>query len=199
MAARFEGVPVVEFLPDGRNIELKSELTFYDSEEIRWSVPPKAVVDGASIPSAFWSLIGSPLTGRYRDASIIHDWFCDQRTRTWEATHRVFYEAMIVSGVTLARAKLMYFAVRWAGPRWEERVSINTNLDVGERYRFEEIGANVSPPRTRRKIGVQSPGEVMSEDGQRRVAEAVAAHMENEEPSIERIEELAELPSPLVS
>ena len=119
MAARYEGEPQVVFLAGGRNVRLLADLYFFDSEDTRWAVPAGAVVDGASIPRLFWSIIGGPFEGQYRDASIIHDWFCDKRTRTWQATHRVFYEGMIVSGVGIKMAKLMYFAVRWQGPRWE--------------------------------------------------------------------------------
>src|SRR6202007_2255330 len=99
-----------------------------------------AVADGASIPRAFWSLIGGPLEGRYRNASIVHDWYCDRRTRTWQATQRVFYEAMRTSGVSMAKAKTMFLAVQWGGPRWEVRVSVNTRLDAGPRFNFAPGG-----------------------------------------------------------
>jgi hypothetical protein len=47
---------------------------------------------------------------------------------------------MLVSGVPLNAAKAMYFAVRWGGPRWEVRVSLNTNLleEIGKRHFVEE-------------------------------------------------------------
>jgi hypothetical protein len=128
MSARYEGVPQVQFLPDGRNMRLTAGLVFYDPSEIRWAVPADAVVDGASIPKFLWSVFGGPFEGRYRDGSIIHDWYCDIRTRPWQATHRVFYDAMCVSGVPPKTALIMYFAVRWKGPRWDERVMVNTNL-----------------------------------------------------------------------
>jgi hypothetical protein len=128
MAAHFEGKPQVEWLGDGRNVKLLTEIKFFDPSNTCWDVPTGAVVDGASIPRIFWPIVGGPFEGKYRDASIIHDWYCDRRTRTWQATHRVFYDAMIASGVADSKAKVMYFAVRWRGPRWEERVTINTNL-----------------------------------------------------------------------
>lgn len=197
MAARFEGVPVVELLPDGINIKLRSELTFYDPQEVRWSVPPDAVVDGASIPSAFWTVVGSPLTGRYRDASIIHDWFCDKRTRTWQATHRVFYDAMIVSGVDPFQAKVMYYGVLWRGPRWEERVSRNTNLDAGDRYSFDGTGPGTgSAGTTRRLVAVPSPGDAIAEHDQHRIVATIVALIRKEDTPLDRIEELAEQPRP---
>jgi Protein of unknown function (DUF1353) len=76
-----------------------------------------------------WSVIGSPFTGKYRDASVIHDYYCDIRARPWPSVHRVFYDAMIVSGVSVSRAKLMYAAVYFAGPRWSEATEHNNNLN----------------------------------------------------------------------
>jgi hypothetical protein len=73
-------------------------------------------------------LIGSPFTGKYRDASVIHDYYCDVHLRHWAAVHRVFYDAMIVSGVSVSRAKLMYGAVYYGGPRWSEAARHNTTM-----------------------------------------------------------------------
>src|ERR1700710_1016643 len=140
MVARFEGEPQVAFQPDGRTVRLLADMTFYDPAETRWAVPAAAVVDGASIPRFLWTIIGGPFEGRYRDASIIHDWFCDRRTRTWQATHRVFYDAMLVSGVAVTQSKILYFGVRYGGPRWETRVSINTNLQVNSNFNLVRPG-----------------------------------------------------------
>jgi hypothetical protein len=93
-------------------------LAYTDAAGERWPVEAGVVVDGASIPRAFWSLIGGPFEGRYRNASIVHDRFCDLRSRAWAATHRMFYGAMRCSGVPNAKAKLMFYAVHAFGPRW---------------------------------------------------------------------------------
>jgi hypothetical protein len=116
-------------LPDGVLMELLEEFGFLDRYGLRWMVPKGTWVDGASIPQPLWSIIGAPLTGKYRDASVIHDYYCDVRLRPWRDVHRVFYEAMIVSGVSIARAKIMYAAVYFAGPRWSETVEHNSNID----------------------------------------------------------------------
>src|SRR4051812_31635812 len=92
-------------------------------------VPERTRVDGASIPQALWSIVGSPFTGKYVQASVIHDYYCDVRVRRWQHVHRIFYEAMLVSGVSETRAKIMYAAVYFAGPRWSDTVSHNTNLN----------------------------------------------------------------------
>jgi hypothetical protein len=90
-------------------------------------VPTDALVDGASIPQLFWSVIGGPFEGNYLKASIIHDYYCDTKTRTAHDTHRNFYYGMRANGVGVVRAKLMYWAVRTFGPDWilEKEVAFN--------------------------------------------------------------------------
>ena len=51
------------------------------------------------------TLIGGPFEGKYRVASIIHDYYRDVRSRPWQDVHRVFYEAMLASGVSSFRGR----------------------------------------------------------------------------------------------
>jgi hypothetical protein len=101
---------------------------FLNVDQERWPVPVDAKVDGASIPRALWSLTGGPFEGKYRSASVIHDYYCDVRRKPWRAVHRVFYNAMRASGVSERRAKLMYAAVYFAGPHWSDTAVDNANL-----------------------------------------------------------------------
>jgi lysozyme family protein len=110
--------PLTEWLDDGRHMRLGRPFGYVEESGREWPVPAETVVDGASIPRVFWSLIGGPFEGRYRNASVVHDYFCDVQTRAWQETHRVFYEAMLCSGVGTIRAKTMYYAVYRFGPRW---------------------------------------------------------------------------------
>lgn len=110
--------PLTEWLDDGRNMRLKRPFGFVEEGGREWPVPSETIVDGASIPRVFWSLIGGPLEGPYRNASVVHDYYCDVQTRSWQDTHRVFLEAMRCSGVNEVRAKTMYYAVYRFGPRW---------------------------------------------------------------------------------
>jgi len=143
--ARYTGRIVWTPLPDGRHMELIEDFGFVDASGLEWPVPPKTRVDGASIPQALWSIVGSPFTGRYRDASVIHDYYCDVRLRRWQAVHRVFYDAMIVSGVSAARAKIMYAAVYFAGPRWSEAASHNTGLPRASTLESLQFSVQHSP------------------------------------------------------
>lgn len=196
MTGRFEGDIIVKLLEDGRIAELQNDLVFIDPAGTRWAAPKGAQVDGASIPRGFWSVIGGPFEGKYRDASIIHDWFCDQRTRTWQATHRVFYDGMITRGVDPVKAKLMYYAVWWGGPRWEERVSHNTNLNVGDEFKVAPGGGGGT---SKRKLTLPSPGRAKADADQAEAARKVQSMLEaNPDLSLDAIEALGDRDHPVL-
>lgn len=123
---RFEGDVVARWADDGRRMTLVEPFAYVDPRGARWGAPAGLVVDGATIPRAFWSFIGSPFTGEFRDASVVHDAACEDRGRPWRAVHRMFYEACRCGGVGAVKAKTMYYAVFHFGPRWhvEERTTI---------------------------------------------------------------------------
>lgn len=116
---RFDGELILKALPNGRDMELVRPFNYVDSHDIAWPVPAGIRVDGASIPSVFWSLIGAPYTGKYREASVIHDYYCETKSRHWKAVHKVFLDGMLARGVDTIQAKLMYLAVYRFGPRWD--------------------------------------------------------------------------------
>jgi hypothetical protein len=141
----FTGETVTQWLPDGRGMKLEKAVTYVDACSEPWTASLGAVVDGASIPRILWSLIGGPFEGKYRNASIVHDWYCAVRTRTADKTHRMFYEAMIDSGVPMVQAKMMYFGVCLAGPRWDDMTIANNQLvSQGGRKRSRNVaGAKI--------------------------------------------------------
>lgn len=113
---------ITKWSRDGRGMELLSDYRYRDPGGVIWTAKAGTTVDGASIPSSLWSIVGSPLVGLYRNASVIHDYYCEHRTRDWKETHRAFYFAMRASGVGDTQAKIMYFAVYAFGPRWQDTV-----------------------------------------------------------------------------
>jgi hypothetical protein len=100
------------------------------------------VIDGASIPPVFWSLIGGPYEGRYRNASIVHDAECTEPHRhRWQDVHRMFYRASLAGGTPELTAKLMFAAVWHFGPRWqmgEELYSPHRLTEIGDAQRLVE-------------------------------------------------------------
>lgn len=115
---RYSGSVKAEWLDDGRFMKLLEDFQFEDPNGMTWVAPIGSLVDGASIPVVAWSIVGSPFTGRYRDASVIHDVACQEKMRSWEVVHLAFYYAMRTSRVSPLQAKIMYAAVHHFGPRW---------------------------------------------------------------------------------
>lgn len=119
---RFDGEVAVKWVesdgPD-REMMLLAPFSFVDESNVTWNVPRGAIVDGASIPKWLWTLVGSPYVGDYRRASVVHDYFCDVRTKPSDAVHLMFYEAAITGGVSVGGAKILYAGILIDGPRWK--------------------------------------------------------------------------------
>jgi hypothetical protein len=140
---RFVGDVVAKWEADGRDMTLVEPFAYVDPRDARWDAPAGAVVNGASIPRAFWSLIGGPFEGRFRNASVVHDVACVVRDRPWQEVHRMFHDACRCGGVGAAKAATMYYAVYQFGPRWtvEERRTI-----VGGTPHVERVVHDETPP-----------------------------------------------------
>jgi len=109
----------VEPLNDNTNrVRLLEDLVFIDTKGKKWTAPKGHVVDGATIPKVFQSMIGTPYGGEYVLASVIHDVAYDEKKESWEEVHRAFYDAMLASGVEANKASLMYIAVYEGSERW---------------------------------------------------------------------------------
>lgn len=120
----FTGAPKVILLEpktaEDRSVQLIEPFGFKDSAGTEWMAPAGFVSDGASIPWELWTFIGGPFDGPYRDAAILHDYYCEKRDRSWEAVHKMFLEAALRRGVPESRAQTMYAGVLYGGPRWDE-------------------------------------------------------------------------------
>lgn len=127
-AGRFSGPIVAELLPDGRKLKLVQPVTYIARCGKRWEVPKDAITDGASIPAFLWRAVGSPLVGAYRNAAVIHDYYCSIRTENDILVHQMFYEAMLCSGVSAYKAAQLYLGVRIGGPSWDELTRANSQL-----------------------------------------------------------------------
>lgn len=97
-----------------------AELSYTTDKGIVHTVPVGFVTDGASIPKAFWSWIGSPFTGLYRKPSLIHDYLYATQTTERIYADRIFLEGMKSEGVSWWKRRVMYSAVRiFAGGIWK--------------------------------------------------------------------------------
>jgi hypothetical protein len=103
---------------DGTRMEIMQDFYFKDKADRLWKAPKGYQTDGASIPRALWTIVGSPYTGKYLKAAVIHDVYCELRSRESKLVHKTFYDGMIAAGVENMQAKVMYYAVLRFGPRW---------------------------------------------------------------------------------
>jgi hypothetical protein len=127
----FSGDPRAYWLTEAgsdRHMRLLEELWFRDPDGRVWTTPAEYWIDGASIPRALWTLVGSPYTGDYRRASVVHDKACDEAVgdpAARRATDRMFYHACRAGGCSVIEATLLYVGVRIGAltlrvPAWQE-------------------------------------------------------------------------------
>jgi hypothetical protein len=116
--------PVVELLPDGVSCRICEPWVYVSSDGHHWAIPAGWESDGASIPQMFWSKVGSPMTGKYRNAALVHDYLyhshpIDPATGvmlTKERADRLLLDAMYACGLEdHVLAETIYGAVRAAG------------------------------------------------------------------------------------
>jgi hypothetical protein len=131
----FSGDPRAVWLTeagDDRRMRLLEAFSFVDPAAKRWDAPLDSVIDGASIPRPLWTLVGSPYTGNYRRASVVHDVACDQagsdKQKRREAD-RMFYHACRAGGCSIAESIILYLGVRigaiWPSvPQWAPALQV---------------------------------------------------------------------------
>ncbi|MDP3735969.1 MAG: DUF1353 domain-containing protein [Hyphomonadaceae bacterium] len=115
--ANFSGQPETKWLTQpniaDRNMELLKGFSYRDWKGVAWNAPQGTVVDGATIPRALWSLVGSPYSGDYRRASIVHDVACiGANAQQRRAADKMFYQACRDGGCSISQAMILYVGVR---------------------------------------------------------------------------------------
>lgn len=116
--ATFSGEPNAVWLTSpgrDRTMRILEDFWFRDRSGKVWEAPAGTVVDGASIPKPLWSTVGSPYTGDYRRASIVHDLACvlaEGSSAKRRAADRMFYEACRAGGCSPFEATILYIGVR---------------------------------------------------------------------------------------
>jgi hypothetical protein len=121
----FSGNPQTEWLSetgDDRRMKLLQDFWYDDPQGRRWLAAAGSVVDGASIPAPLWSTVGSPYTGDYRRASIVHDVACNDPAVPRRDADKMFYQACQAGGCSVAQAALLYAGVRIGA--WTSRVPL---------------------------------------------------------------------------
>lgn len=101
-----------------RNQRLLEDVIFTDSKGVEWIAEAGSIINGASIPRFLW-VWGSPFVGHYRRSTVLHDVYCQTKSRPHKAVHKMFHEAIKEDGTKRVKANLMYRAVRLGGPTWK--------------------------------------------------------------------------------
>ena len=134
----FSGEPRAIWLTEAeapdRRMRLTETFWFRDPGGKTWEASSGAVVDGASIPRALWTVVGSPYTGDYRRASIVHDVACDEAggdATKRAAADRMFFHACRTGGCSIWQSIVLYVGVRIGAvapdvPAWGAAVSSDT-------------------------------------------------------------------------
>lgn len=113
-----------------RDMVLLEDFTYIDPQGVPWLAPVHSTINGASIPSALWSTVGSPYTGAYRRASIVHDVACVNAGTDHERLQadRMFYDACLEGGCSKRQANLLYLGVR-IGAWWSPPSSLTVTAE----------------------------------------------------------------------
>lgn len=179
---QFIGTLDVRFLStksgDGQLVEMVQLLTpfsYKDSKGILWEVPAGFLSDGASIPRDLWPLLGGPYSGPYRDAAVVHDFYCWTKTRKWEDVHEVFLEAAINRGTSVTLAQTMYAGILFGGPRWP------TPTKTGE-LASKIVKAQVTP----------SPSPPAKQKTDKEIFEELKGWIEKDKPTLDQIRKRVE-------
>lgn len=95
--------------------KLTSPFKYISDKYVSVIVPNGFVSDGASIPKLFYTIIGSPWSGKYSRGAIIHDYLYFKKEVSRKIADLTFLEAMLVLGVPLWKRLIMYRALRMFG------------------------------------------------------------------------------------
>ncbi|MDA0107693.1 DUF1353 domain-containing protein [Vibrio mediterranei] len=137
----FSGEPLTRW-SGSRNMNLEEDFYFIDNQGTKWNAPKGSCLNGATIPRALWTAIGSPYSGTYRKSSIVHDVavgeLCnpDVSNEDRKKADRMFYEACRHEGCSRRFAAILYIGVRFGS--WSAQLSSvfkSANLSSQEIYR----------------------------------------------------------------
>ncbi|MGQ0442274.1 MAG: DUF1353 domain-containing protein [Methylophilaceae bacterium] len=143
---KFSGNPKTEWIADKKDMDRDMKLIggfSYTHDKCEWKAPNGSIINGASIPRALWSLIGSPYTDDYRMASIVHDVACEaDSTVSRKDADKMFYQACRDGGCGYIQARVLYIGVRIGA--FIGRKSDNKKIPDNDYKKLNELHKNYS-------------------------------------------------------
>jgi hypothetical protein len=114
----------------GEQLFRVTDILHYSNKKLDIFILSGFEFDGASIPKSLWSVYGCPFGGLYTLASCLHDALYSTHLFGKADADRLFYEAMIASGVDRRTAIQMYLAVRAFGQSaYDEKYELAKNRE----------------------------------------------------------------------
>lgn len=121
--------------------DLKLDMNYFD-KNINFIVPKNFIYDGASIPRALWSFVGTPYSCKYDTPGCIHDYLYSKSsddiinsnnvktTLDRYTADYIFRDLLCKNGVNTMLAYIMYFIVRcFGGLYYKQQYGMLTNDD----------------------------------------------------------------------
>ncbi|WP_339793328.1 DUF1353 domain-containing protein [uncultured Imperialibacter sp.] len=118
MAEQFIGTVKTLWSTNHRDMKLLEPFGYVDPAGKEWIVPAGSFLNGATIPVAFWSIIGSPYVGAFRRASVVHDYYVgeganpDVNAADRKKADKMFFRACKFDGCSNREASVLYMGVR---------------------------------------------------------------------------------------
>ena len=104
----------IPYPPNKKWMQITKDWVFYVDGKEYW-IPAGYWFDGASIPSIFWMLIGSPFLPQFWAAALPHDWGYLTHVLPKSVYDELFRQFLIASRVGSFKARIMWSAVRTGG------------------------------------------------------------------------------------
>jgi hypothetical protein len=96
---------------DPKMMQLKHDFSFIDSGGVIWTAKKGDMVGGTHIPKFLKIIIGYSYQQPYLPAAVLHDVYCNNKSRPWRQTDLMFYQAMLTNGMGQIKALTFYVAV----------------------------------------------------------------------------------------
>jgi hypothetical protein len=118
----FSGEPRTGWIGTGpkanRDMVMLEDFWYIDPAGAKWPADAGRRIDGASIPRVLWTLVGSPYTGCYRKASVVHDVACEDAKQKKDPkkerkkADKMYFRACRRGGCSFLEALVQYLGVR---------------------------------------------------------------------------------------
>ena len=150
---QFSGYPKTSWTGH-REMSLLEEFFYIDPRGKVWKAPAGSSINGATIPKALWSAVGSPYVGKYRRASVVHDVAVgegdnpDVSLIERHKADKMFYQACRFDGCSKRFAAILYIGVSigtWAS-------SVGGLFHLALKISDESVGESLESQYIRKKF-----------------------------------------------